>query len=271
MEIVMKGFLPWLGGKSQLAKKLSTYINQTDHACYVEPFMGAAHVFFRKDPVKVEVLNDINQDLSTLFRVLQNHLEEFMRYFKWTLVSRDEFDRLNKQNAESLTDIQRACRFYYLQKLSFGGKAIGRTFGTATTSPPRLNLLRIEEELSMVHLRLSRVNIENLPWAKIFKKYDRPHTLFYIDPPYFNCEEDYGKNIFDPTDFQKMAGILDALQGDFILSLNDRPEVRKIFKGFYLEETEVRYSVNSPKLKRKKFPELIISSRDLNQILPEAS
>ncbi|MBU2646118.1 Dam family site-specific DNA-(adenine-N6)-methyltransferase [bacterium] len=263
----MKGFLPWLGGKNQLAKKLSSYINQVNHTCYVEPFMGAAHVFFRKDPAKVEVLNDINRDLSTLFRVLQNHLEEFMRYFKWALVSRDEFDRLNRQNPDSLTDIQRACRFYYLQKLCFGGKAIGRTFGTATTSPPRLNLLRIEEELSQVHLRLSRVNIENLPWPKIFEKYDRPHTLFYIDPPYFDCEDDYGKDIFDRSDFEKLAGILGNLQGDFILSLNDRREIRKIFKEFYLEETEVRYSVNSANTKKKKFSELIISSRELRPIL----
>ncbi len=70
MEVVMKGFLPWQGGKSQLAGQISGYINSTDHVCYVEPFMGAAHVFFAKDPAKVEVLNDINRDLSNLFSTL---------------------------------------------------------------------------------------------------------------------------------------------------------------------------------------------------------
>jgi DNA adenine methylase len=267
----MKGFLPWLGGKSQLARQLSTYINAFDHKCYVEPFMGAAHVFFVKEPVKVEVLNDINQDLATLFRVLQNHLEEFMRYFKWALVSRDEFDRLNKQNPDSLTDIQRACRFYYLQKLCFGGKALGRTFGISTTSAPRLNLLRIEEELSHVHLRLSRVNIENLPWEKIFSKYDRPHTLFYVDPPYYKCESDYGKGLFDRSDFQTMADILQDLKGDFILSLNDHKETREIFKQFHIKETMVRYSINTHGQKRRKFPELIISSLDLKTLSHKAS
>lgn len=267
----MKGFIPWLGGKSQLAGQLSTYINAIDHKCYVEPFMGAAHVFFAKEPVNVEVLNDINQDLSTLFRVLQNHLEEFMRFFKWALVSRDVFDRLNKQNPESLTDIQRACRFYYLQKLCFGGKAHGRTFGTSTTSPPRLNLLRIEEELSMVHLRLSRVNIENLPWEKAFEKYDRSHTLFYVDPPYLNCESDYGKGLFDRSDFHSMANILQNLKGDFILSLNDHPETRKIFRNFHIKEVKVQYSINTPGQKKRKFPELIISSMDLKSLSLKAS
>lgn len=123
----MKGFLPWQGGKSQMAGQLSGYINAIDHLCYVEPFMGAAHVFFAKEPAKVEVLNDINRDISNLFRILQNHLEEFLKQFKWILCSRDEFNRLNNQNGESLTDIQRAARFYYLQKLCFGGKATQKT------------------------------------------------------------------------------------------------------------------------------------------------
>ena len=77
---------------------------------------------------------------------------------------------------ETLTDIQRAARFYYLQKLAFGSKCDGQSFGTATTSPPRLNLTRIEEDLSMAHLRISRAYIENLSWDKVFTKYDRDHT-----------------------------------------------------------------------------------------------
>ena len=135
--------------------------------------MGVVHLFFRKEPVTVKVLNDINQDLTVLFRVLQNHIEEFLRYFKRTLCSRGEFDRLNSQNPDALTDIQRACRFYYLHKLCFSGRYVNRTFGTSTTSAPHFNLIRIEEELSQVHLRLCRVSIENLPWQKILATYDR--------------------------------------------------------------------------------------------------
>jgi len=80
-----------------------------------------------------------------------------------------------------------------------------------------------------VHLRLSRVLIENLSWEKIIEKYDRKHTCFYIDPPYFNCESDYGKEIFSKSDFRNMAEILNSIQGNFILSLNDHPTVREIF------------------------------------------
>lgn len=71
----------------------------------------------------------------TLYRVLQYHLEEFIRYFKWVLVSRDEFDRCLRVEPDTLTDIQRSARFYYLQKLCFGGRMVDPAFGTATTRP----------------------------------------------------------------------------------------------------------------------------------------
>ncbi|MDH5560592.1 MAG: DNA adenine methylase [Deltaproteobacteria bacterium] len=255
----MKGFLSWLGGKSQLAPKISEHLKSINHTCYCEPFMGGAHVFFRKEPAKAEVLNDINRDLTTLFRVLQHHPDEFMRHFKWAISSRDEFERLNKQNPDSLTDIQRASRFYYLQKLCFGGKAFERSFGTSTTNAPRLNLFRIEEELSQVHLRLARVQIENLPWQKIITRYDREHTLFYIDPPYFNCEAYYGKNIFERSEYREMASILKVIKGNFILSLNDHEEIRKTFDGFHIQKVSVPYTLSS-KGPPKKAPELLISN-----------
>lgn len=260
-----KAFLPWLGGKSQLSKQISSYLNHIPHSCYVEPFMGAAHVFFRKNQVKTEVLNDINKDLTTLFRVLQYHLEEFLRYYKWTLCSRDDFQRLKELNPDSLTDIQRAARFYYIQKLAFGGHVKNPNFGTATTSPPRLNLFRIEEELSQVHIRLHRVLIENLGWSEVIKRYDRPHTLFYVDSPYFGNENDYGKNLFPRTDFPKLAKQLGAIKGNFVLSINDKPEIREIFRDFFLIPVQVRYSIGKTG-KNNKFAELIISNVELQSI-----
>lgn len=235
----------WLGGKSQLSKIIIPKI--PEHTCYVEPFAGAAWVFWKKDESKVEVLNDINKDLITLYRVIQNHLEEFVRYFKWSLVSRDEFYRLKIVDPSTLTDIQRAARFYYLQRNSFGGKIEGCNFGYATKGHPRFNLLRIEEELSAAHIRLAQTYIECLGYADIIKRYDKPHTFFYIDPPYWNCEKMYGKDFFSKADFQNLADILENIQGKFILSLNDVPEVREIFAGFKIEEVNVKYTCSKTK------------------------
>ena len=181
--------IPWIGGKRRLADRLLPLF--PSHTCYAEVFAGAAALYFMKSPSDVEVINDINGDLVNLYRVVQNHLEEFVRQFKWAISSRKIYEWYQSTPPETLTDIQRAARFYYLQKQAFGGRVDGQSYGTATTSPPRLNLLRIEEELSAAHIRLSRTYIEHLPWKKLIEKYDRDHTLFYMDPPYWQTES-YG-------------------------------------------------------------------------------
>ena len=125
--------IPWMGGKRRLAKHLLPLF--PDHSCYIELFAGGAALFFmRETPAKVEVLNDINGDLINLYRVLQHHYDEFMRQFAWTLTSRQTFTLLQSTPPETLTDIQRAARFYYLQHTAFGGKTTRQSFGTSTTA-----------------------------------------------------------------------------------------------------------------------------------------
>jgi DNA adenine methylase len=48
------------------------------------------------------------------------------------------FRWLQDTDPATLTDIQRAARFYYLQKMAFGAKVAGQTFGTATTTAPKI-------------------------------------------------------------------------------------------------------------------------------------
>lgn len=245
----------WMGGKSRLSKRIVAMLPK--HVCYCEPFAGAAWVLFRKEESQVEVINDINREIITFYRVVQHHLEEFVRYFKWALVSRDEFERLKRVKADTLTDIQRAARFYYLQQMCFGGRMNDNpSFGYAAVSGPKLNLLRIEEQLSAAHLRLARTYIECLPYHEVIKRYDKPTTLFYIDPPYWGCEDYYGKDKFNREDFSVLADLLRRIEGKFILSLNDKPEVRELFSGLTFEEAEVAYTcTNGINLKS---PELLI-------------
>ncbi len=89
------------------------------------------------------MLNDENGDLVNLYRVVQNYLEEFVRQFKWALSSRQVFKWLQMTQPETLTDIQRAARFYYLQQSAFAGRVERQSYGTATTTAPGLNLLRL--------------------------------------------------------------------------------------------------------------------------------
>ncbi|BBF84438.1 methyl-directed repair DNA adenine methylase [Aquitalea magnusonii] len=246
--------IPWIGGKRRLAKHILPLF--PEHTCYVEPFCGAAALYFMKKPAKVEVLNDISGELVNLYRVVQHHLEEFVRQFKWALISREMYKWLQITPEVILTDIQRAARFYYLQKMAFGGKVSGQTFGTSTTNQPTMNLLRIEEELSAAHLRLARTYIEHLDWKTCIQKYDRPHTLFYADPPYWQTEG-YGVP-FPFEEYQALAEVMRGCKGKVILSINDHPDIRDVFEGFRMEQVAIQYSVNQNK--GKASAELIISN-----------
>ncbi|RFB73807.1 MULTISPECIES: DNA adenine methylase [unclassified Herbaspirillum] len=230
--------IPWLGGKRRLADTLIPRFPQ--HKCYVEVFAGGAALYFLRPPAEVEVINDVNGELINLYRVVKNHLEEFVRQFKYALSSRQVFKWLQDTPTETLTDIQRAARFFYLQQHCFGGKVDGQTWGTATTAPP-VNLLRIEENLSAAHLRLASTYIENRDWAKCIETYDRPHTFFYMDPPYWETAG-YGVE-FGLEQYERMAGLMRSMKGKAILSINDHPEIRRVFAGFQLEEVGIDYQV----------------------------
>lgn len=252
----MRSPLCYIGGKSRLAQTIIKEI--PEHQTYAEVFAGAGWVFFGKEPSRYEVLNDINSDLVAFYRVLQNHCEEFCRQFKFLLCSREWFhDWKNQLSAGGLTDIQRAARFYYVQRLGYGGKVVGRVFGKSIARHPRINLLRIEEELSEIHLRLARVTIENLPWEEFLGRYDQPETIFYLDPPYWGFEGFYGPN-FSREDFSHMADRLDTLKARFILSLNNVPEVLETFRAFSIREVKTAYSAATDRV--NSVTELLISN-----------
>lgn len=231
--------VPWLGGKRRLADTLLSRF--PPHTCYVEVFAGGAALYFLRHPAEVEVINDINGELVNLYRVVQHHYEEFVRQFRWALSSRQVFKWHQQAVPETMTDIQRAARFYYLQQHAFGGKVEGQTFGSATTAPT-INLLRIEESVSAAHLRLAQgTTVENLPWRECFSRYDRPHTLFYCDPPYWQTEG-YGV-AFPFAEYEQMAEVMRGCAGKVILSINDHPDIRRVFDGFDMEEVSLPYTV----------------------------
>lgn len=248
--------LTWIGGKRRLAKAICERIPK--HKAYVEPFTGAGWVFFNKPPSPVETLNDVNGDLVSFWRIIQRHPAAFLEQFKHLLVGRETFeDFKNQLETPGYTDVERAARFYYIQRCAFGGKLVNRTFGVSPLNMPRINLLRIEEEISQVHLRLARVLIERLHYADCLRRYDKPEVLFYIDPPYWACEKDYGVAIFTREDHAHLAELLKNLEhAKFVLSYNDVPEIAALYADMRIERVETRYSVG----KHVKVNELLISN-----------
>jgi DNA adenine methylase len=256
----LAGAAPYIGGKRNLAKRLVERIEATPHECYAEPFVGMGGVFLRRRSApRLEVINDRSADVATFFRVLQRHYVAFVEMLRFQLTVRAEFERLVATDPDTLTDLERAARFYYLQRTAFGGKVHGRTFGVSPERPGRFDVTRLIPELEELHNRLAGVVIERLPYGEFIARYDRDYTLFYIDPPYFGSERDYGRDMFTRDDFERLAAQLATIKGRFILSINDAPEIRRVFARFAIEAVRTTYSVGSGKPKAAR--ELIVTSK----------
>ncbi len=234
----MAGPLSYIGGKNRLAKRVIEIF--PEHTTYVEAFAGGAQVFFRKEPSKVEVLNDLDGEIVNFYRVCQQHQDELLRYFRSVLVSRKWFDLLRATDPAILTDIQRAARYLYLLKNCFASLVRHPVYHRNVVQPPGFNLERLPQLIENAHKRLERVQIECASYDEILKRYDRPTTLFYLDPPYWGRKL-YRYN-FDEADFEKFAEQLGKICRKFVLSLNDVPEVRAMFHRFYIKEVELHYT-----------------------------
>ncbi|MFT9495652.1 DNA adenine methylase [Anaerosolibacter sp.] len=132
-------------GKSKLRKQILTMI--TEHTCYIEAFFGAGGVLFGKDPSKVEVINDVDQELMNLFKMIKHHPKQIERLLQFEVSGRDQYYEHKNAQINALTEIERAVRFIYVISQCFASKGISYGYGTNTRPAPQIfdttNLLRV--------------------------------------------------------------------------------------------------------------------------------
>lgn len=244
----MQTFFPWVGGKRQLAKRLLSLI--PDHTCYVEIFAGSARLLFSKDPdaSKAEVINDLDDDIVNLFDVVQapSKFKGFLDRLRWLLSSRTKFEQFKRFEVIGLTPVDRAVRFYYLLKNCFAGNLKSPTFGYGTSRRAKMvNGPYIQARLAEVHGRLRGVYIEHLDFEDCIRRYDRTHTFFYADPPYIDAKEH--RCTFTESDHARLASALRGIKGRFLLSYNDHPTIRRLYKGHRIRTVHVQYTISRRK------------------------
>lgn len=216
---------------------------------------GAGWVYFGKTPSKVEVINDIDKELINLFRMIKYHAPEVERMLEYEFSGRDIFEEYKNFSIEYPTEIHRAVRYLYLISQSFASK--GNNYGYGTTSKPKPQIF-YEGVLKDIKNRLRNTYVENLSFESIIKRYDRKHTFFFADPPYFETTG-YG-NEFGEKEHLLLKDILHKIKGKFLLTINDHPKVREWYKEFNIKEVEVNYSVSREQKARGKYKELIITN-----------
>lgn len=251
----MNSPISWIGGKKLLRSKIISMFPSEGVQSYVEVFGGAGWVLFgREKHAPLEIYNDVDGSLVNLFRCIKYHPDELQRQLQFALNSREVFYNCRSQaQVEGLTDIQRAARFFLMVKISYGSDR--RTFGCT-----KKNILKMTDYLAKVSERLAEVLIEHKSYDKLIPQYDKQTALFYLDPPYHTTEKYYDGSFTD-ADHHRLHDILQNLQGLFVLSYNDDPFVRNLYRDFPIIEVSrnnnlvAKYSKDD-----KSFKELIIKN-----------
>lgn len=240
----MNSPISWVGGKSRLKKHIIPIIPQ--HTCYVEVFGGSGAVLFGKEPSKVEVYNDKFDLLVNMFNVFKNDHEEFLKEIDLVPVSRTIFNQFKEDyyNLEKFNDVEKAVRFYYLLKAGFGSSLPcggGSGFGIRSESPSRLNLDKVESDIRNTYDRIKRVFIENLDFQDLIRRYDKPETIFYCDPPYVESRKYIIE--FSNDHHKELANILKNIKGKFILSINNHELAYELYGDYNIKDLKHNYSM----------------------------
>lgn len=226
----MRAPVTWYGGKGNMIKKLMPLVPPGGRP-YCEPYMGAASLFFARDPAPVEVLNDLDQDLVNLFRCLQDPdtFKELAHRLTWTLYSRAELARaIEILNGTESNPVMRAWAKFVAHNMAMSGinpKTAGnwsRSFvpsgGMAMATSmwnARLSLL------DAWHSRLMRVQIDCRDAIEVIRYWDTEDAVFYIDPPYHPDTRKDKKVYAAETDHNHHARLVEALlslKGKAVLS-----------------------------------------------------
>ena len=251
----MDSFISWIGGKKLLRTQIiNEFPNNKEYNKYVEVFGGAGWVLFAKDRHAVyEIYNDINSNLTNLFKCVKYHAEELQKELNFTINSRELFEEYISQiNSQGLTDIQKAARYFYIIKLSYGSK--GGSFGAI-----KKDVEKMKSYLQEIQQRLTNVVIENKCFKDIIVKYDSQETLFYLDPPYYKAEQYYVSD-FTKDHHELLSQLLKNIEGKFILSYNDDEYIRNLYEDFNIIEIERNNNLTSRYSQNRRYKELLIKN-----------
>ena len=254
----MNSFMSWVGGKKALRDAI---VARLCCSCdrYVEVFGGGGWVLFHKRPGKFEVYNDFNPNLANLYRCVRDHPEELCEELRYTLNSRTDFDHIREvlRTKTVIPDIKRAAYFYQIIRESYAS-------GLDSFGAQPHNMWRNFPLITEASKRLQSVVIENKDFEKLIRQYDRPNTIFYLDPPYYETEDYYEDVGFVRADHERLCHALMQIKGKFLLSYNDCPEIRQLYskEGIMIESATRLSNIAQRYDAGKQYPELLISNYD---------
>jgi DNA adenine methylase len=251
----------WYGGKFNHLSWLLPLLPECHHYC--EPFGGSAAVLLNREPAPVETYNDIDGEVVNFFRVLRDKPEELTRAIALTPFSREEFYHAIASNGETISDVERARRFFIRARQARTGLAqtasLGRWANCKRTTRAGMSGV-VSRWLGSVHMlpevaeRLLRVQIENRPALEVIRLYDDRDTLFYCDPPYpHESRGDARAYDFEMTDeeHEELAEVLHHVKGKVALSGYRCKLMDRLYKDWRRFDASPKYAHSIKKVRRE--------------------
>ena len=258
----MNSFMSWIGGKKALRDEIISRF-PTDYKRYIEVFGGGGWVLFHKNPGNdFEVYNDRNPNLANLYRCVRDHPDELISELTYALNSRTDFEYIRKvmKTPTEIPDVKRAAYFYQLIRYSYAS-------GLDSYASQPHSMWNNFPLITNACARLQKVVIENKDFEKLIDQYDRPESFFYCDPPYFETEDYYEDVGFTKDDHIRLADRLSSIEGKYLLSYNDCPEIRELYesRGARIESISRLSNIAQRYEAGKQYDELIISNYDTKE------
>lgn len=242
---VTKPLLRYHGSKWQIADKVIRHL--PSHYTYVEPFGGGAAVLLRKEPSKAELYNDLDSEITNLFRVLRDHREELLEKLFYTPFSRDAYyEAFDKaRSPEGISDPIEAARvtltISFQSHTNAGVTRASRSGWKCWIKPgwsqtPSDYWGGLNERINEVAERLRAVNVENKDAIEVIRQWDDSETLFYCDPPYIEDTRKEGLGAYrhemSLEQHEALADLLCSAKGKVVISGYDSPHYHRWYKGW---------------------------------------
>lgn len=260
----MRSPLRWPGGKRLLAETILAFA--PSHRTYVETCCGGAAVFWAKprELSKAEILNDADGELVNFYHLLHKHGRKLAAEVDSMPYSRALFVQVLRSRPRG--SFRRAARFWYLNRVAFGAKRRGPSFGVKASARANVIPNRVLQDLDATIERLRGVLFESVDVQRLIELYDRPATFFYVDPPFLGLSQDYACR-FSQADHDRLAKVLGETKGAWLLSYNDCRDVRALYRGRFIRRLASRYTIgcNSASGGSSVARELLISNRPLRR------
>lgn len=244
----------YAGGKIKMLKHLLPIIESIPNVCFVDVFGGSGAVLLNKKASKSEVLNDINNNIYNLYKVLRDPIlsEQLFERLDFTLHSIEDFNHAKDvcSGICDADDVERARCTFIKYTCSFGGK--GRDFARSKTRNMAKGCFESRVlKMPIFQERLKNVTLENEGYEKLFERYDGNDTLFFLDPPY--VEETRTCLIYDneftSSDHENLIKLANECMGSVILCTFDNPLYDMKLKGF--EKKIVERTLDIDRLSKK--------------------